>query len=866
MRCQSARVAKRGLSLMAAAMLVLQPTTASAASPAVDEWVQRVSSHYLRVRLTAQYDYSQLAVAPADSVPALIVELDNSQSVVREYATAALGELEAPPDMVVPALLRALSDPVPVVQSQAALALAKIGEPAGKAIVAKLLSADGLADPKEKVISWDDYAVASLMLMQEKSAPAIAEGLVSLGRFADVCPIPTADENGPDSANGDANPDQLRPGYVGDELKFRLLEKLARRMNAEGARTIATQLVDAADASDGALRLKLSHLAVEILADIRDPAFVDSDGRRSRRLAKALLDRPCSENLLYQAEQGSLTIALIEENLARGNLVEAGELIRFNLPAGAALEPWAAKIAQYLFDSREKVRSNATGWIASHPNDPIPLPDDILFRLAASPDSRTAFSAVNYLSDQGNRSEALVRAYQGLLQLPDLEENQRQDIIRALALLRPEMPDVEPILATMAKSETTISHEYESCSAVEALSEIESPSEESRNVFLEAVRSGTCVSEAAEALLNAGLTVDQILVGSSIPTGEAGEKVRNDVQMAFENVNSSYEEEEYEGESDEGSGVSEAELLSRVKREGWLSLRDQPVAVIPGNTPDDFGIRPILSVYSPIAELEFFASTEFEQPSPLLSVLADLKIFELVQEQVGDAAAVRLTLAFPAYRSPPPPPPPPPPEPERDGSPVGPLPNWPWSWPPPVYSSWNTLELAGLTPRATVGAVFARLTRALEQAGFYENRLYAIPQGVAVMTHVEETTDRGARLPEDKRWGSGPPSMFSAQYWAETMSGIRKYHRQFVFFLTRVPNISGGTTTLHLEQAKHPKVDGARELPPEIGSIPWNGFYLHAVVYRFNKVNSKLVPVTSDIYTRDQMRRAGIFIKQTGGM
>ena len=851
--------------MLAAALLVAQPTIALAASPVVDEWVQRVSSHYLRVRLSAQYDYGQMALAPADSVAALLVELNNSQSVVREYAVAALGELEAPPDVVVPALLKALRDPIPVVQSQAALALAKVGEPAGKAIVAELLAAEGLANPKEKAIRWEDYAVASLRLMQERSAPAIADAMVSLGRFAEACPVRAVEENDRDNSEQELDGRETRPGYVGDALKFHVLASVAKEMNPAGARIMAMRLVDAADGSAEPIRGRLNHLAVAILADAEDSTFVDSDERRNRRLARALVDRRCGEEMPYQAQQGTLTIALIEELIERGSLDEAQALIRTARPAGAAMEPWATKIEQFLVDGRDEVRTGAMEWIASHPNDEIPLPEAHLLKLAASPEIGTASAAANYLMNLGNRSEEIIRAYQGLLQRPDLEESQRSDIIQTLAVLQLEMPEVEPIIAGLAMSEAGTSDEDGSCSAVDALSEVEGLSEGSRKVLLEAVRNGVCVPAAASGLLNAGLSVKQIIARAAVPAGEAGETVRTDIQLASENHNTSYEDEEFEVDSDEGSGFSEAELLSRAKREGWLNLRDRPVEVVPGNTPDDFGLNRIRSLYEPIAILESFAGDETDRSSPLFSVLADLKIFEMVQDQVGDAAIVRLTLAYPAYQNPPPPPPPPPPEPERNGEPVRLLPKWPWSWPPPKYSSWNTLDIAGLTSRATVGGVFARLQRALNQAGYYENRLYGIPQGVAVVTHVEETTPDGIPLKGDRRWQLQAPSLFSSQYWVETIAGIRTHHRQFVFFLTKNQNISGGTTTLPLEQARNPKVDGSRELPPEIATIPWNGFYLHAVVYRFNKINSKVTPVAPDIFARDQMRRAGIFIKQTGG-
>jgi hypothetical protein len=840
--------------LLAAALLIAGSTFPAVAQHPVDRWVERLKSPVLRDRLSASYDYSKLVTDPANTVPALLKALRHRDATIREHAAAALGEIPAPSGITVPALLQALRDAEPTVQGQATLALAKIGEPAALAIVRALLGPGAFTEPKANALLWEDYAVAALKLMQEKSARPVARGLASLAGHSRVCEPPVL-------INRQAGPTAgwiVRPGYAGGEFRFHLLLSVATRGPALGGRIGAAELLEAANGQAPLLRTKFENLAFDILERTawRGARLIDPEAGRTNALAKFLAAHRCGNSPGSSVRSGDLAIAAIRQAVSANATERAAALIENARVDGPVAELWAPRLEQYLSAPEPKVREAAVTWLARNSDSAVPLSERLLVRLARNGDDPTAITAATYLQGLGY-SDAAADAFGALLRRPRLDESSRAAILRYIRETTLPGGPIEPPLRELAAAATAGEEKERSCEAVAALSAIGPLSEETRTLVIAAVRSDRCTREAVEVLARQGLRSEQVLAAAAVPAASKraaeileilGGDLGSGSGLAAEDKELLFNEPE--------ADLSEATLLERIAADKLLSQRKVAGALPPGGQMSPFWLPSAYTVDEHIALLERLDATDVDQTSPVFAALTDLRVFKLVHDEVEEAAASRLVLANPEL---------PPLAGERDAAEFARrLPKWPWSWPPPKYSAWSVISLAALPGRPTIGTVFDRLIAALERGGLRENRIYAIPSGVGILTHLEETTPEGRPLAGDDRLTDKRGGLSFVRLVSETFTGIRSHYRLFAFFMTPQLNISGGRGTLPLDQARNPSVDGARELPPEIRGLPWNHFRLHVVTYRFSKVNSKVTLVTRDHASTEQLKRAGVLLFLTG--
>jgi len=205
------------------------------------------------------------------------------------------------------------------------------------------------------------------------------------------------------------------------------------------------------------------------------------------------------------------------------------------------------------------------------------------------------------------------------------------------------------------------------------------------------------------------------------------------------------------------------------------------------------------------------------------------------------------------------------------GTPGDPIPAF--RWPPPVASAEAVIPAKLLSARCepTLGDVARELERALEAAAYERKWSYSsVPNGFALVTHIEQIREDGTPSPEAARWSTDPPSARELGL-LEFLKALAKappgFYRVIVFVVTDQTWDRQGDRPTEAE-AKKWLARGHVRLPPSIGDRPYGERYETTVlVYEFVKqaadAEASLVE-DSATRARDHLERAGIFDALSG--
>jgi hypothetical protein len=211
-------------------------------------------------------------------------------------------------------------------------------------------------------------------------------------------------------------------------------------------------------------------------------------------------------------------------------------------------------------------------------------------------------------------------------------------------------------------------------------------------------------------------------------------------------------------------------------------------------------------------------------------------------------------------------PPPPPPEPPADINDAtasqAVIPDFPW--PPPTASATYLLPLRQPSTQrpSTFGNADSLISGALAATGYVERSYYAVPEGFALVTRLEQINLDGTPKDLPERWSVEAPRLtsFSLEaYMNALFLAAPGYYRVIVFIATPVrfyqvdAHVTGAT-------AQHWLAGGLNELPKVIASLPYtDDVTCTALIYEFRREQGKpdiLVPGRLDGLTH--IRRSGI--------
>ncbi|MEI6847264.1 MAG: tetratricopeptide repeat protein [Chlorobiaceae bacterium] len=191
-----------------------------------------------------------------------------------------------------------------------------------------------------------------------------------------------------------------------------------------------------------------------------------------------------------------------------------------------------------------------------------------------------------------------------------------------------------------------------------------------------------------------------------------------------------------------------------------------------------------------------------------------------------------------------------------------------FDWPPPKASAQVVIPDSYLR-RSGKGVVLFRdvdaiFRSALDNCGYSEYSYYAVPDGFAVVTRIEQINKNGVPKAGDSRWSlKSPPvnpfSDFSA-YMNALFNGSPGYYRVIVFIITSsgFNQSPAGPSREHVEGWFS---GGFNVLDEEVAKNPYtNRHRCTALIYEFKKTPQRAIPlVPGDLPGKTHLLRAGIW-------
>lgn len=181
------------------------------------------------------------------------------------------------------------------------------------------------------------------------------------------------------------------------------------------------------------------------------------------------------------------------------------------------------------------------------------------------------------------------------------------------------------------------------------------------------------------------------------------------------------------------------------------------------------------------------------------------------------------------------------PHPVKAAPPPAGLPSFPW--PPPNASASEGIPnelLAGSSQLQSLGDVNTRLVSALEKNGYSERNYYAVPNGFALVTRLEQIEPDGRPKADPDRWSPNSPEFRSlGAYLRALFTANPGYYRVIVFIVTDVP-FAESDKKVSEEEAIHWLHAGLNQLPQEIsGRAYTKDVASTALIYEFQKEQGK---------------------------
>jgi hypothetical protein len=161
------------------------------------------------------------------------------------------------------------------------------------------------------------------------------------------------------------------------------------------------------------------------------------------------------------------------------------------------------------------------------------------------------------------------------------------------------------------------------------------------------------------------------------------------------------------------------------------------------------------------------------------------------------------------------------------------LPTFPW--PPPEASA--QVKLSAFNGSNTLHDVDVLLRSALSDNCYYDQEYYAVPDGFALATRLEQIDADGKPKSEPERWSAQvfPPEVFDlTSFFQALLTANPGYFRVIAFVITSKPFVPNGKIDPTQVEQWLPK--GPIQLPAEIGNLPFpSDHYAVALIYEFNQ-------------------------------
>jgi hypothetical protein len=197
-----------------------------------------------------------------------------------------------------------------------------------------------------------------------------------------------------------------------------------------------------------------------------------------------------------------------------------------------------------------------------------------------------------------------------------------------------------------------------------------------------------------------------------------------------------------------------------------------------------------------------------------------------------------------------------------DGSPKIDIPQF--QFPPPRASAAGQVPrelLVGDLSHPRLKDVEASLSDAFERCGYGDKSFYAVPDGFAMASRLEQINADGT--PGSDRWSLDvtPVRQFSVRDYVRALFHARPGHYRVVVFMITNHPFTQRATTVKSKEASAWVRSGMNMLPREIGDRAFGADYLcTALIYEFRTVGGgeAIFVEPSELTGRDHLQRSGL--------
>ena len=242
-----------------------------------------------------------------------------------------------------------------------------------------------------------------------------------------------------------------------------------------------------------------------------------------------------------------------------------------------------------------------------------------------------------------------------------------------------------------------------------------------------------------------------------------------------------------------------------------------------------------------------------------------------VQGAHTDYAVPYIFVTERATEAKPPPPPPPPVTAQPSTGAGGPtrdeIPQFPW--PPPRASAMALLPRSFLTapgsPPVLLADVSARLVTALDQCGYSEHSFYAVPDGFALVTQLEQINPDGTPKQPPARWAADVPPLrsFSLSDYLKALFTANPGHYRIIVFVVTSHPFSQAEASVGREEAEGWLASGLNRLPDTIGRLRFSeAVVCTALIYEFEQPEAGKEPTIlspSDLTGTDHLAKSRLW-------
>jgi len=189
-------------------------------------------------------------------------------------------------------------------------------------------------------------------------------------------------------------------------------------------------------------------------------------------------------------------------------------------------------------------------------------------------------------------------------------------------------------------------------------------------------------------------------------------------------------------------------------------------------------------------------------------------------------------------------------------------------WPPPTTNTYTRVPIKYLLAnnnQTSFYDVIEKIEKVLDYCGYSEKSYFEVPDGIAIVTRIEQINSDGTSKINYERWKAeiAPLRSFSIKKYLKALFTANIGHyRVFVFILTP-HSFSFSNQTVRRNEAVNWLSTGMNKFPVQLKQISYTkSFTCNVLIYEFEKTNYEkeaLFKVNSQITGRKHLEKSNIF-------